>query len=367
MAQTDYVMLQLVYTLSQRNGIIPLVASGLLSGIAVIYLLLTILTYSKRYSSTHFLLYFVCLLLADVMQSAGSIISLSWLQHGGVYDGPLCAAQGGLKQGGNIAAAVWSFVISFHLFNLLFLRYETPKYISWSVVAFGWSFVFSMVFLGPVAIENPKLGPFFGISGEWCWITSQYKLEQIFMQYLFEFTSVIFSTFLYTATLLRARGNLIKVDGRWVLRFLSAGDSWQLDFGRDFTDAASLRLIKHMIWYPVAYAALIMPIALVRISEFAGSKPAFWVTVVADLIFNLFGFVDVVLFFSVYRVFPETASLPEFSRRKTVDLSVIQYGITPFSLSESEPKPMSPTYSGRGRPNSTASMSSINSQTPLRP
>lgn len=92
---------------------------------------------------------------------------------------------GGIKQAGSIAAAFWSFAISLHLFNLLFRRYETPKLMSWTVVAFGWSFVLTLVFLGPVAMETPERGRFFGISGAWCWITHQYHAQQIMMQYFF--------------------------------------------------------------------------------------------------------------------------------------------------------------------------------------
>ncbi|KAJ6469519.1 hypothetical protein C8R45DRAFT_1017345 [Mycena sanguinolenta] len=356
------------YTAFERNGVIALVASGFLSLTAIFYLLLTIVTYSKKYLNTHFLLYFYCLLLADAQQSLGAIMSLKWVDHGSVFEGAFCAAQGGMKQGGSIAAAVWSFAISLHLFNLLFLRYETSKTVSCSLVAFGWSFVFMMVFIGPVAIETKERGPFFGISGAWCWITHEYHVQQIAMQYLFEFLSIVFSSFLYTATLLRARGNLLRVDGRWKLRFLSSADAWKLDFGRDLTDASSLRLIQHMIWYPIAYALCILPIAGVRIYSIAGMQPPFAVTVFAAFVYNLSGLADVVLFFTMHRIFPEPEALPKFARRKTIDPTVIQYGITPFTLN---PTPASDEKSGSladnsGRRSSQGSVVSVNSLTPLR-
>jgi hypothetical protein len=71
-----------------------------------------------------------------------------------------------------------TFQISLHLFNLSFRRYETTKLVSWTVVAFGWSFVFTMVFLGPVAMEKKaELGPFFGISGAWCVLRYEAKSD----------------------------------------------------------------------------------------------------------------------------------------------------------------------------------------------
>lgn len=54
--------------------------------------------------------------------------------------------------------------------------------------------------------------------------------------------------FMHIATWLRVRGNLLRVDGRWRMRFVPLGDSWQLSLGRDFTDSTMLRLAQHMIW-----------------------------------------------------------------------------------------------------------------------
>ncbi|KAJ7322876.1 hypothetical protein DFH08DRAFT_352618 [Mycena albidolilacea] len=373
-----------VYSALERGGVIAIIVAGFLSLLAVSYLLLTICTYAKKYSSTHLVIYFYCLLLADAMESFGAIMSLRWVARGGVEEGHFCGAQGGIKQAGSIAAAFWSFAISLHLFNLLFRRYETPKLMSWTVVAFGWSFVLTMVFLGPVAMETPERGRFFGISGAWCWITHQYHAQQIMMQYFFELLSMVLSFILYTVTLLRARGNLLKVDGRWKLRVLPAGESWKLEFGRDFTDSASLGLVRRMIWYPVAYAICILPIAAVRMCSIVGMEPPFGVTAAAAFIYNLAGFVDVVLFFAMHRAFPEAEALPKFVRRKTVDPSVMQYGITPFAFSAEpksppgpgvpgpfgpEPQPSVPEHGDGDEPRrrgSTGSLASINSQTPLR-
>ncbi|KAK7046870.1 hypothetical protein R3P38DRAFT_2876296 [Favolaschia claudopus] len=360
-----------VYTTFERHAVIALVAVSFLSLVALLYLLVTIITYSKKYANTHFLLYFLCLLLADVMLSLGSVMSIAWVKSGGVYDGAFCAAQGGIKQGGSIAAAFWNFVISWQVFNMLFRRQDTPKAVRWGVVFLVWSFVFIIVFVGPVALENEARGHFFGISGAWCWITQRYQSERILMEYLFELLSVFASSVLYTATLLRARGNVLRVEGRWKLRFLPAKESWKLEFARDFTDSASLRLVQHMIWYPAVYAICILPIVVVRMCSIVGLDPPFAVTAVAACIFNLSGFVDVVLFFTMHRVFPEPESLPVFARRKTIDPSVIQTGITPFTLNLSEPDipekaevhcGLEKTLERRG----SISAASINSLTPLR-
>lgn len=141
-------------------------------------------------------------------------------------------------------------------------------------------------------------------------------------------------------------------------------------------------------------------------SSIVGIEPPFGVTAAAAFIYNLSGasarvalsiliakyhvcaagFVDVVLFFAMHRAFPEAEALPKFVRRKTVDPSVIQYGITPFAFSAEPKSPPGPAVpqpfvpepqlsvpehgdgngDEPGRRGSTSSLASINSQTPLR-
>ncbi|KAJ7660058.1 hypothetical protein B0H17DRAFT_1095530 [Mycena rosella] len=359
-----------IYSSAQRNAVIIQVVSSLVSFNALLVLFGLMIFMKKTYTHTHFQAYFVCLLLANTMQAWANIISLGWVTRGGVQDGGLCAMQGGLKQGGNVGSAVWSFVISLHLFNLLFLRYKTPKLISWGMVVFGWSFVFTIVFIGPVAIETAARGPFFGIAEHSCWITLNYRVQQIFMEYFFEYLSVVLSFLLHVGTFLRVRGNLLCVDGRWRVRWVPFGDSWQLSLGRDFTDSAMLALAKHMVWYPVAYAVTIIPVSITRIAQFCGLDVPLWLDTLTNCIFDLGGLANVVLFFGARHFFPKASALPAFTeqRKDTArDAIVAQHGVTPFTLQRpaSEMSEVSlglPPVSPRRR----TSMMSINSLTPMR-
>jgi len=236
-------------------------------------------------------------------------------------------------------------------------------------VVFGWSFIFSLVFLGPVAIQTTARGHYFGIAGHSCWITFNYRTEQILLEYLFEYLAVALNVFLHTATLLRVRGNLLRVDCRWRVRWVPLGQSWQLALGRDFTDSSMLRLAKHMVWYPVAYAVTILPISITRISQFCGMDVPLWVDALTGSIFDLGGFVNVLLFFGARRFFPEESALPEFTaQRKDMDRDAIvaQHGVTPFTLQKPEAAEVRHEYPVRvsSRP---SSMVSIDSLTPLRP
>ncbi|KAJ6590547.1 hypothetical protein DFH09DRAFT_207234 [Mycena vulgaris] len=376
-----------IYSPAERNAVIVQIVSGLISLTALLGLFALMIFMKKKYTHTHFQAYFVCLLLANTMQAWANTMSLRWVVHGGAEDGALCAAQGGIKQGGNIGTALWSFIISLHLFNLLFLRYKTPKLISWGVVVFGWSFIFTIVFLGPVAIQTAARGHYFGIAGHSCWITHNYRIEQIFLEYFFEYLAVALNVFLHLATFLRVRGNLLRVDGRWRVRWVPLGASWQLALGRDFTDSTMLRLAKHMIWYPVAYAVTIVPISITRLSQFCGMDVPLWADALTGCIFDLGGFLNVLLFFGARRFFPEADALPEFTaQRKDVDAIVAAHGVVPFTLqrpaSQTEKELETETrseaesdlgdyqaqqeYPARQSSRRRVSVLSINSVTPLR-
>lgn len=76
-------------------------------------------------------------------------------------------------------------MIAVHAFNLLFLRWRTTRAGMAATLVGGWSVVLMIVALGPIAIETPERGPYFGVSGYWCWITENYPKEQTYMEYFF--------------------------------------------------------------------------------------------------------------------------------------------------------------------------------------
>jgi hypothetical protein len=61
-----------------------------------------------------------------------------------------------------------SFIISMHLFDLLFLRWSSPPVFAYFILCLGWGVVVTVVIIGPLALQKPALGPYFGISGVWC-------------------------------------------------------------------------------------------------------------------------------------------------------------------------------------------------------
>lgn len=53
-------------------------------------------------------------------------------------------------------------------------------YISASLVL---AFVASLVLIGPLLLQDPVHGEYFGIAGAWCWISQGYHTERIYLEY----------------------------------------------------------------------------------------------------------------------------------------------------------------------------------------
>jgi len=323
-----------VYSISQTAGVTAIVVAGGLSASAVLLWLITVRGQRKAYGQTHIFAYFVSLMVANALQSAGTVMSVKWVALGGVTSGPYCSAQGGIKQAGNVSTALWSFMIALHLFNLLFLRWESTLTGMIATLIGGWSVVGVVIFVGPEVIQTAERGPYFGISGAWCWITDNYPKEQFFLEYFFEFMSAGLGFLLYATVLLRVRGNLVMMDGKWRLRWVPRSEGWKLQLGRDIIDTCMLKVAALMVWYPVAYSLILIPISLSRLISFAGHKVPFWAIVLSDIVYNLTGFVNVFLLLATSRLVPDVNVLPVFTtpRKNFASSSTEAMGYTPFIL-----------------------------------
>ncbi|ETW75926.1 hypothetical protein HETIRDRAFT_481455 [Heterobasidion irregulare TC 32-1] len=288
----------------------------------------------------HITAYFASLLFANLVQAIGTLIDARWVIDGGVMRGRLCTAQGALKQAGNVGAALWSFILALHVFNLLFLRLRlaTAAWTSTIATLLGWVGVLFIVVLGPLAIHKKEKGDFYGPSGYWCWITDAYPAEQTFLEYFFEWLSAAASFVLYTCILLRVRGNLARTaSGRWALHVVPRGSAWRLALGRDMLDSAMLGVAAVVVWCaPVAYTLLIVPITAARFACFAGLHVPTSVTFFADFVYSSSGTVNLLLLLATRRRMPAPYTIPSFTTpRACVPAagSAAAAGITPFVLS----------------------------------
>ncbi|RPD65650.1 hypothetical protein L226DRAFT_455538 [Lentinus tigrinus ALCF2SS1-7] len=322
------------YGSAEVAGVAMLVVAGAISLAAVVPVLAVLRWFGPKLANTRIMPFFVSLLVANVLQAIGTLINSRWVTERNVVAGHLCSAQGGIKQAGNVGMALWSFVLSLHVFMLLFVRRLTLSTLnSWVLLLAGWFLVAFVVAIGPTAIQTADRGPYFGPTGYWCWITHNYPREQFFLEYFFEFLSAGLSFCLYTAVLLRVRGNLVRTSGKWHLRFVPSGERWRLAIRRDAVDGCMMQVATRMVWYPVAYTILLLPVTIARFVAFGGHDVPFRATIFADFVFNLQGVVNVALLLATRRFVPDTASLPLFAPRQRVSMSSPEaYGITPFVL-----------------------------------
>lgn len=299
------------YTSKESVGVSLLVVTSCLSLTAVLglFVLLAAAAWSNRTSKSkiHFFRsnvasYFICLLVADLIQAIASIMNARWVQLGGVHEGQFCTTQAVLKQISDVGAAIWSLVVSVQTFCLLFYQLQSPRWVGYTVLGFANSLVIIFTFLGPVVYKNKPGGDFYGISGYWCWVTAEYDMARMTLDYMVLFLSSTLSFILYTLVFFRLRGNIVVTGWHVRFRMLEKDESgWR---GRQHADTQALSIAKQMILHPIAYTVLFLPIAILRLCEWTGHSVSLPVMMLCDSIFLLAGVVDVVLFCTIRRVIP---------------------------------------------------------------
>ncbi|RDX54293.1 hypothetical protein OH76DRAFT_1398612 [Lentinus brumalis] len=311
----DHFLTRRPYTPGESRGVMILSVISCISATAVGGLLLAIAlsawntrksSSSKLFVRSHVALYFISMLLCEVAQTVGSIMSIRWVNQSAVSYEPYCTVQGVVKHISDVGTAYWSMVIAMNTFWILFLRWQLRRYVLICAVLIGWSAIGAIISAGPAALQRTPTGPFYAISGYWCWISDEYASERITLDYMIMFLSALFSFLMYTLIFLRLRGNILLHGHRITVRFrpdasMSAPKS---------VDTHVINIAKGMLLYPVAYTILLLPIAACRFAEWTGHTVPFAVTIASDAVFLLSGFVNVVLFLTTRRVLPMYSVIP---------------------------------------------------------
>ncbi|KZT33850.1 hypothetical protein SISSUDRAFT_1065796 [Sistotremastrum suecicum HHB10207 ss-3] len=151
------------------------VAAAALSALSVLALLahifrrISTIRYNLRLGRYCYLqVFFLSLLLSDLLLSVGTLISIMWILDGGVSEGPLCTAQAIIRQAGQLGVAWATLAITIG---------------TWGIIVRGWSqlsgqhvilpytgiWIF-IITLSPLLLVIPRDQPFFGKTNYWCWI-----------------------------------------------------------------------------------------------------------------------------------------------------------------------------------------------------
>lgn len=269
-------------------------------------------------------IYFSSLLLCNLIQSTGGLVNIAWIVRGGVHASAACTAQAALKQIGNvremfalkreteyshvswsqIGAAVFALVIAVHTFSLLFLRRQYSDRTCYITFTLSWSFVLFELCVDNFILSKPKEGrPIYGPSGYWCWITPMHQTAQYATTYLFMFVSASCSFILYSLVFFRHRGNISVSSGyrisfhrRPKVRAGRTSDGTCISTDDRRIESHLTALAKHLLWYPIAYILIVLPMAASRFSTFAKVSVPFPVVIFTASLFVLHGFFNMVLF-----------------------------------------------------------------------
>jgi len=129
--------------------------------------------------------YFLSLLVANVLSSVGYTMSLKWAHDGAVRTGSFCTAQAAIKQLGNLSSALWAIVIAVHVFITIFWERKWGRFVAPTVAVAVWALVFFMVtVISLVGIAKNELGPWWGVESFWCGIAGNYWAESFLVEYL---------------------------------------------------------------------------------------------------------------------------------------------------------------------------------------
>lgn len=320
---------------SQVIGLSFTALAGFISSFAVLFVLILVArNYIRnvlhpppggewRLIRTHVDAYLLSLLLSDFLQGLGAILNIKWSAERQVYCSATCTAQGSVQIVGETGVALSTLAITIQTFLVIFFRWSPSPRSSWiwkAVITAIWLYVCIFAAVGYGKHHSPSSDPqtadiFFTPTPYWCWISGKFDAERIAGEYFWLWFAAFVNIILYTLLFFRVRGNITVDPLNWRrVRFKwhryggqgrTAGGEGYFDSvargargGEAGKDAAKEAL--SMIWYPVTYTILVLPLSIVRWSTFrppGRTEPhvPFAVTSVVIVIFSLSGAANVVL------------------------------------------------------------------------
>jgi len=285
----DYLQPEAVHCFVQGEiiGMTVVTCTAFISLFAVLYFFLRVLinvisaskTRPKRsLVSNPMDVYMLSLFAANLLHAVGDAINIKWLHNGKSFQGTACTAQGVLQGMASSAVALSTLVIAVHTFITVFRPKSSPSlFASQVAVVCLWALV--IVITGAISgIHRAQQDYFYVPSPEWCWINeaSSYLRFKFPEEYIWLWTALVVSIATYVPLSI------------WSFKHLEPSYRRQV---------AMLMLL-----YPVVYSVLVIPETVVRWLEFGHTVhikyPA---TLAVQAIFDLNGFIDVVVFLSTRR------------------------------------------------------------------
>ncbi|KAF8068761.1 hypothetical protein FPV67DRAFT_1652217 [Lyophyllum atratum] len=250
--------------------------------------------------------FFICLMLAELVQAVGGLLNIQWVIDGAVTEGSLCTAQGALKQLGDVSVAFMSLCIAFQTFSVLILRWHAPVSASKYIIAVVFLFIALMQGISVATRTHSSKGPYYGNTGFWCWIGDNYMKEKIIFEYLWMWLAGFIMLIIYGMTAIVMRGILVVGDesersGRWGLRWNWSGrkrtrQAFVDDNGEEEEERQAKAIANLMLFYPAVYIVCVFPVGLVRWLAFSGKYVPPGATIISSIVFSLSGLLNTILY-----------------------------------------------------------------------
>jgi hypothetical protein len=126
------------------------------------------------------------LLLADLQQSAGFLISLHWIHKNSILaPSSACFAQGWLIHSGDVGSGLFVLAIALHTFYTAVYGRRISNKLFASCIIGLWVFAYLLTGIG-VGMHGDK---YFVRAGAWCWVSSNYEVDRLAFHYIWIFVS----------------------------------------------------------------------------------------------------------------------------------------------------------------------------------
>ena len=213
-----------------------------------------------------------------------------------------------------IGPAIFTFVIGLQTFCLLFLSRVWSNRTCDIIHIISWAFLLFVLCISNFVIAKPERGPHYGISpsGFWCWISPQYLTERYTSDYLYMLAAAVFCVIFYTLVFFRLRGNIsvsgynISIHRRPDARMGRTSSGALVATGDRRVESYLDTVAKHMLWYPIVYIIIVVPMLGTRYASFSGQQSYPVLTLTFAALLNLHGFFNAVLFCTTRNILPES-------------------------------------------------------------
>ncbi|EIW57747.1 uncharacterized protein TRAVEDRAFT_72747 [Trametes versicolor FP-101664 SS1] len=256
--------------------------------------------HSRAFFHTQLGAYIASLMLSNALSSISMIINVQWAADQRVTEGMLCNSQGILMQIGDAGGAYFTGAIAIHTFNTLVLRNKLPAWTCLAASIWGWLFAVLLA-ATPTWINNPVLGPIYGINGLSCGIAIRWSLLNMVLHLLPILLGSLVSVVMFTLVFLVLRGTITMQNGikfnlnrqhRW-----STSSITTIEYQRFIAAVA-----RSMLWYPFAFNILLLPEIVVGLMESAGLGVPFEALVFASTLAALLGAANSLILCNTLRI-----------------------------------------------------------------